>query len=99
MRLITFICAGLGFEPSFHKNRDQMLAGHKAVSRSPNFFMLYNDFSVLLIEGLEYVLDAFQFNFMTTVQITLFSRNFHDRFDDLAAGSDDLLGSIGFRWW
>ena len=42
---------------------DRMLVGHNAVW-SPNFYMLYNDLYMLLIEGLEYLIDVFQFNLM-----------------------------------
>ena len=53
-------------------------------------------FTVLLMEGLEYLMDVFQFNLYANCRNSHFHAFFQTGSDDLATGSDDLLGSIGF---
>ena len=72
------------------------------VLRSPNFYWLCKDllsvanrrFGISLI-----LMDVSQFNLNANCRNVPFHAIFMTGSDDLATGSDDLLGSLGFLWW
>ena len=72
------------------------------VLRSPNFYWLCNDLLSVAYRrfGISLILmDVSQFNLNANYRNFPFHAIFRTGSDDLATGSDDLLGSLGFLWW